>query len=150
MRAHAHRNDGLAGVRDSADAGVHAALQRCGRAVYTDARSMIELQNRMATASQRYSDLEAHACDMLPRASYPAAGSGYLEIIEGPLRDLSHRGRFNHTRRRTNFSSRRRRRRVDVHCPQQGWAVYRKVQRSNGTIGNRRSRLVHAPDNESR
>jgi hypothetical protein len=53
-----------------------------------DARSMIELTNRMRSASHRLrSDLEAHTCDLLPWRD-PAAGQGYFEIIEGPIHDM--------------------------------------------------------------
>jgi hypothetical protein len=53
-----------------------------------DARSMIELTNRMRSASNRLRmDLEAHTCDMLPWQR-PEAGGGYFEIIEGPIRDV--------------------------------------------------------------
>jgi hypothetical protein len=53
-----------------------------------DARSMIELTNRMRSASHRLrSDLEAHTCDLLPWQR-PEAGAGYFEIIDGELRDL--------------------------------------------------------------
>jgi len=52
-----------------------------------DARSMIELTNRMRSASNRLRmDLEAHTCDMLPWQR-PEAGGGYMEIIEGTLSD---------------------------------------------------------------
>ncbi|HZZ30138.1 MAG TPA: hypothetical protein VFE46_19225 [Pirellulales bacterium] len=52
-----------------------------------DARSMIELTNRMqATAQRLRSDLAGHTCNMLPWQD-PAAGDGYFEIIEGPLSD---------------------------------------------------------------
>jgi hypothetical protein len=53
-----------------------------------EARSMIELTNRMRSASNRLRmDLEAHTCDMLPWQR-PEAGGGYFEIIEGPTHDL--------------------------------------------------------------
>ncbi|HTQ38967.1 MAG TPA: hypothetical protein VMJ32_08060 [Pirellulales bacterium] len=52
-----------------------------------DARSMIELTNRMQSAAGRLrTDLAGHTCNMLPWQD-PAAGGGYFEIIEGPLSD---------------------------------------------------------------
>ncbi len=51
------------------------------------ARSMIELNSRMRSAAQRLrSDLESHTCDMTVWQR-PETGSGYFEIIEGPLCD---------------------------------------------------------------
>jgi hypothetical protein len=53
----------------------------------SDARSMIELETRMRSASNRLrTDLAAVTCDMLPPLR-PEAGAGYFEYIEGPLSD---------------------------------------------------------------
>ena len=58
------------------------------------ARSMIELNSRMRSAAQRLrSDLESHTCDMT-LWQRPETGSGYFEIIEGPLCDKTPRLRF--------------------------------------------------------
>ena len=51
----------------------------------TDARSMIDLTNRMRTASNRLrTDLAGHTCDLIP---WQIRIGGYFEYIEGPLHD---------------------------------------------------------------
>jgi hypothetical protein len=53
----------------------------------TDARSMIDLTNRMRSAANRLrTDLAGHTCDLIPWQK-PESGSGYFEYIEGPLHD---------------------------------------------------------------
>ncbi len=53
----------------------------------TEARSMIELTNRMRSAATRLrTDLAGHTCDLIPPQN-PASGDGYFEYIEGPLHD---------------------------------------------------------------
>jgi hypothetical protein len=55
----------------------------------SDARSMIELETRMRSASNRlHTDLAAVTCDMMPWQK-PEAGCGYFEIIEGKYRDIN-------------------------------------------------------------
>jgi hypothetical protein len=53
----------------------------------TEARSMIDLTNRMRSAASRLrTDLAGHTCDLIPPQN-PASGDGYFEYIEGPLHD---------------------------------------------------------------
>ena len=53
----------------------------------SDARSMIELEHRMRSATQElHGDLASLTCDMLPWQN-PSNGAGYFEYIEGPLSD---------------------------------------------------------------
>ncbi len=53
----------------------------------TEARSMIDLTNRMRSAATRLrTDLAGHTCDLIPPQN-PASGDGYFEYIEGPLHD---------------------------------------------------------------
>jgi len=53
----------------------------------SDARSMIDLTNRMrSTANRLRTDLAGHTCDLIPWQN-PASGDGYFEYIEGPLHD---------------------------------------------------------------
>src|SRR5262245_25050934 len=55
----------------------------------SDARSMIELETRMRSATNRLrTDLAAVTCDMMPWQR-PEAGGGYFEIIEGSLQDTN-------------------------------------------------------------
>jgi hypothetical protein len=50
-----------------------------------DARSMIDLTNRMrGVANQLRTDLAGHTCELNPPRS-PQAGDGYFEYVEGPL-----------------------------------------------------------------
>src|SRR5215831_18143020 len=53
----------------------------------SDARSMIELETRMRSASNRLrTDLAAVTCDMMPWQR-PEAGEGYFEYVEGQIHD---------------------------------------------------------------
>ena len=53
----------------------------------SDARSMIEVEHRMRSATQQLrGDLASLTCDMLPWQN-PSDGQGYFEYIEGPLSD---------------------------------------------------------------
>jgi hypothetical protein len=53
----------------------------------SDARSMIDLTNRMRSAADRLrTDLAGHTCDLIPWQK-PESGAGYFEYIEGPLHD---------------------------------------------------------------
>src|SRR5262249_49817768 len=53
----------------------------------SDARSMIDLTNRMRSAAYRLrTDLAGHTAVLIPPQN-PSAGGGYFEYIEGPLHD---------------------------------------------------------------
>ena len=65
----------------------------------SDARSMIDLTNRMRSVEHRLrADLAGATCDMTPWQR-PEQGPGYFEIIEGARRDLPF---ANSDRRRSN------------------------------------------------